>query len=311
MNVFSEQEIGRVVAAQRGFFRSGTTLDVGWRIRQLKKLRAAIRASERELEEALQADLGRSRVEAYLCDIGPAIAEISEMIRHLRRWARPETHFSGFHCFPSLITRVYKMPYGVTLVVSPFNFPVLLTLGVAAASISGGNTVVIKASSKSSACTEVMARMIADNFPPEFITLIGGGHDVADMCLRQCFDKIFYTGSPAVGRHVLREAADNLVPVALELGGETGNWCVIRSDADIRDAARKIAFFKLCNAGQICINVNQVAVAEEVADRFVRELSAEFRRQIGENPETNPEYPRLITDAAYSKCASLAALYLH
>ena len=149
MNVFSEQEIGRVVAAQRGFFRSGTTLDVGWRIRQLKKMRAAIRASERELEDALQADLGRSRVEAYLCDIGPAIAEINEMIRHLRRWARPETHFSGFHCFPSLITKVYKMPYGVTLVVSPFNFPVLLTLGVAAASISGGNTVVIKASSKS------------------------------------------------------------------------------------------------------------------------------------------------------------------
>ena len=309
MNVFSEQEMNRVVAAQRGFFRSGTTLDVGWRIRQLKKLRAAIRASERELEDALQADLGRSRVEAYLCDIGPAIAEISEMIRHLRRWARPEVHFSGIPCFPSLITRVYKMPYGVTLVVSPFNFPVLLTLGVAAASISGGNTVVIKASSKSSACTEVMARMIADNFPPEFITLIGGGHDVADMCLRQRFDKIFYTGSPAVGRHVLREAADNLVPVALELGGETGNWCVVRSDADIRDAARKIAFFKLCNAGQICINVNQVAVAEEVADRFVRELSAEFRRQIGENPETNPEYPRLITDAAYSKCDSLADRY--
>ena len=119
MNVFSEQEMSRVVAAQRGFFRSGTTLDVGWRIRQLKKLRAAIRASERELEDALQADLGRSRVEAYLCDIGPAIAEISEMIRHLRHWARPEIHFSGIPCFPSLLTKVYKMPYGVTLVVSP------------------------------------------------------------------------------------------------------------------------------------------------------------------------------------------------
>ena len=309
MNAFSELEIKRVVGSQRAFFRSGITLDVGWRIRQLRKLRAVIKASECELEDALQADLGRSRVEAYLCDIGPAIAEISEMIRHLRRWARPETHFSGIPCFPSLITKVYKMPYGVTLVVSPFNFPVLLTLGVAAASISGGNTVVIKASSKSSACTEVMARLIADNFPPEFITLIGGGHDVADICLRQRFDKIFYTGSPAVGRHVLREAADNLVPVALELGGETGNWCVVRSDADIRDAARKIAFFKLCNAGQICININQVAVAEDVADRFIQELSSEFRRQIGDNPESNPEYPRLITDAAYSKCASIAEKY--
>ncbi len=309
MRSYTESEIISIVQNQRSFFKQGTTLDVSWRIRQLKKLKAVIKASESELSEALQADLGRSRVEAYLCDIGPAIAEINEMIRHLRRWARTELHFSGLLCFPSLITRVYKMPYGVTLIVSPFNFPVLLTLGVAAASISGGNTVVIKASSKSSACTEVMARIIADNFPPEFVTLIGGGHDVADMCLGQRFDKIFYTGSPAVGKHVLQQAAGNLIPVALELGGETGNWCVVRSDADIRDAARKIAFFKLCNAGQICININQVAVAEDIADRFVRELVSELARQIGENPETNPEYPVLITDAAYSKCASMAEKY--
>ena len=272
MGTYSESDISNVVAAQRGFFRSGTTLDIGWRISQLKKLKAVIKAAEVELEDALHDDLGRSRVEAFLCDIGPAIAEIDEMIRHLRRWARPERHFSGFMCFPSLMTRVYKMPYGVTLIVSPFNFPVLLTFGVAAASISGGNTVVIKASSKSSACTAVMQRLIADNFPPEFITLIDGGHDVADMCLGQRFDKIFYTGSPAVGRHVLQQAAGNLIPVALELGGETGNWCVVRSDADIRDAARKIAFFKLCNAGQICININQVAVAEDIADLFKQTL---------------------------------------
>lgn len=309
MGTYSESDISNVVAAQRGFFRSGTTLDIGWRISQLKKLKAVIKAAEVELEDALHDDLGRSRVEAFLCDIGPAIAEIDEMIRHLRRWARPERHFSGFMCFPSLMTRVYKMPYGVTLIVSPFNFPVLLTFGVAAASISGGNTVVIKASSKSSACTAVMQRLIADNFPPEFITLIDGGHDVADMCLGQRFDKIFYTGSPAVGRHVLQQAAGNLIPVALELGGETGNWCVVRSDADIRDAARKIAFFKLCNAGQICININQVAVAEDIADRFVQELAAEFSRQIGDNPESNPEYPKLITDSAYSKCASIADRY--
>ena len=298
-----------MVAAQRHFFNSGTTLDVAWRICQLKKLKAAVQAAERELEDALAEDLGRSRVEAYLCDIGPLISEINEMIRHLRRWARPELHLSGLVCFPSLFTRVYKMPYGVTLIVSPFNFPVLLSLGVAAAAVSGGNTVVIKASSKSSACTAAIGKVIADTFPPEFVTLVGGGHDVADICLSQRFDKIFYTGSPAVGKHVLSKAAPNLIPVALELGGETGNWCVVRSDADIRDAARKIAFFKLCNAGQICINVNQVAVADDVADRFVRELSREFARQAGDSPESNAEYPRLISDAAYLKCASMAERY--
>jgi aldehyde dehydrogenase (NAD+) len=154
-----------------------------------------------------------------------------------------------------------------------------------------------------------LKKFFAEVFPPEYITLIDGGHDVADMCLAQRFDKIFYTGSPSVGKHVLAEAAKNLTPVALELGGETGNWCVVRADADLKDAARKIAFFKLLNAGQICININQIAVAEEVADEFLKELKAAFIAQIGEHAEQNEEYPKLITDTAYDKCANLADEY--
>ena len=141
------------------------------------------------------------------------------------------------------------------------------------------------------------------------MTVIDGGHDVADMCLNERFDKIFYTGSPAVAKHVLAEAAKNLTSVALELGGETGNWCVVRKDADLKDAARKIAFFKLCNAGQICININQIAVAEEVAEPFLAALKAEFVRQIGEHAEENPEYPKLITEKVYEKCETLTAQY--
>lgn len=306
---YTEHEIHDIVVAQRKFFRTGTTLPVKWRIQQLKKLKAAVIAHEAEMEAALAEDLGRSQAEAYLCDIGPIIVEINEMIRGLRRWARPETHFSGLMCFPSLITKVYKMPYGVSLVISPFNFPMLLTLGVVAAAMCGGNTVVIKSSSKSAASTAFLKKFIAEVFPPEYVTLIDGGHDVADLCLAQRFDKIFYTGSPAVGKHVLAEAAKNLTPVALELGGETGNWCVVRKDADLKDAARKIAFFKLLNAGQICININQIAVAEEVAEPFLEELKKAFVKQIGEHPESNPEYPKLITDGAYDKCAKLADEY--
>ena len=308
-SAYSVDEIGNIVAAQRKFFRTGTTLPVKWRIKQLKKLKKAVIEHEVELEEALAEDLGRSRVEAYLCDIGPIITEVNEMLCGLRRWARPETHFSGFMCFPSMITKVYKMPYGVSLVISPFNFPILLTIGVVAAAMAGGNTVVIKSSSKSAASTAVLKRFFAEVFPPEYVTLIDGGHDVADMCLAQRFDKIFYTGSPSVGKHVLAEAAKNLTPVALELGGETGNWCVVRKDADLKDAARKIAFFKLCNAGQICININQIAVAEEVAEPFLEELKKAFITQIGEHPESNPEYPKLITDGAYQKCLGLADKY--
>lgn len=306
---YGQEEIQQVVLAQRDFFRTGQTLDVKWRIAQLKRLRCAVLSYEQEFEQALAADLGRSAVEAYLCDILPTVTEIDETIRGLRRWARPECHYSGLMCFPSLVTKVYKMPYGVTLIISPFNFPILLTLGVLTASIAGGNTAVIKASSKSAACTAVLKRFIAEVFPPEYVTLIDGGHDVADICLAQRFDKIFYTGSPAVGKHVMAEAAKNLTPVALELGGETGNWCVVRKDADLKDAARKVAFFKLCNAGQICININQVAVAEEVAEPFLAELKAAYTKQIGEVAEQNGDYPKLITLSAYDKCASLAEEY--
>ena len=178
-----------------------------------------------------------------------------------------------------------------------------------AAAISGGNTVVVKSSSKSAASTAALKKFFAEVFPPEYVTLIDGGHDVADMCLAQRFDKIFYTGSPSVGKHVLAEAAKNLTPVALELGGETGNWAVVRADADLRDAARKIAFFKLCNAGQICININQIAVAEEVAEPFLAELKREFVRQIGERPEANPDYPKLITPSVFDKCVRLTDQY--
>ena len=303
------QTVREAVERQRAFFRGGQTLPVDWRLRQLKKLREAIRKNEGRIIGALREDLGRSEAEAYFCDVGDVLAELNETIRGLRRWARPELHLSGLTCFPSLFTRVYKMPYGVTLIISPFNFPFMLSLGVLAASLAGGNTAVIKASSKSKASTAVLKELIAETFPPEYVTVFDGGHDVADLLLEERFDKIFYTGSPKVGAHVMEKAAKHLTPVALELGGETGNWCVVRKDADLKDAARKIAFFKTCNAGQICIDINQVAVAEEAAESFLEELKAAFRRQIGENAEKNPEYPKLITPQAYEKCAAEAERY--
>ncbi len=306
---WTQETVHALVEKQRAFFRTGATLDVNFRIEQLKKLRQAVLDHRDALEAALYEDLNKSPIEAYLCDLGPIIVEINEILKGLRKWARPERHFSGLMCFPSMTTRVYKMPYGVSLVISPFNFPILLTLGVLAASISGGNTAVLKTSSKSAASTKALQKLVADTFPEEYVALVDGGHDVADMCLAERFDKIFYTGSPAVAKHVLEMAAKNLTSVALELGGETGNWCIVRKDANLKDAARKIAFFKLCNAGQICININQIAVAEEVADAFLTELKAEFVRQIGEKAEENPEYPKLITEKVYEKCERLTEQY--
>ena len=304
--MWTEGRIKTLVEKQRAFFRSGATLDVKWRIAQLEKLKLAVLVHEDELKAALYEDLGRCEAEAYLCDIGSTVLEINEAINGVKRWAAPETHYSGLLCFPSTLTKVYKMPYGVSLIISPFNFPILLSLGVLTASIAGGNTAIIKASSKSPACTRVLARLIERTFPEEYAAVIDGGHDIADICLAQRFDKIFYTGSPRVGSHVMEAASKNLTSVALELGGENGNWCVVRADADLRDAARKIAFFKSCNSGQVCININQVAVAQEVADKFLDELKAAFVKQLGSDPSSNPEYARLISRAAWEKCDATA-----
>lgn len=306
---YTQEDIHQIVLKQKKYFLTGETLSVKFRKEQLRKLKEMLLTHEKEIADALKADLNRDPIEAYFCDIGSVVMEINEYIKGVRRWNRRENHFSGLACFPSIFTKVYKLPYGVSLIVSPFNFPILLSIGVLAAAICGGNTAIIKASSKSKECTRVMKEMISKTFPEEFITVIDGGHDVADYCLSEPVDKIFYTGSPKVGKHVMEMAAKNLVPVTLELGGETGNWCIVRKDADLKDAARKIAFFKLCNAGQICININQVAVASEVADQFVEELKKAFVKQIGESALENKEYPKLISDRAYQAIADEAEEY--
>lgn len=307
--MWTQELVHQAYLKQKEFFMSGKTLDVKFRKEALKKLKKTVLSHEKAMEEALRIDLGRSETEAYFCDVGTVLLEIDEALKGVKKWARPERHFAGPACFPATKAKVYKMPYGVCLIISPFNFPFLLSLGVLSAALAGGNTAVLKASSKSQACTEELKKIVADAFPPEYVTVVDGGHDVADFCLDEKFDKIFYTGSPRVGKHVMEMASKNLVPVALELGGENGNWAIVRKDADLKDAARKIAFFKAANSGQICINVNQVAVAREVALPFVEELKKAFRKQLGDSPLTNPEYPHLIGKKAYDSCAEEAKLY--
>ena len=306
---YTREDIHSIVLRQKEYFLTGETLDVKFRIQALKKLKQALLDYEKDITLALKQDLNRSDAEAYFCDIGSVVLEINEYIKGVRKWNRPETHFSGMACFPSIFTKVYKMPYGVSLIISPFNFPILLSFGVLAAAIAGGNTALIKSSSKSAASTAVMKKIISEVYNQDYITVIDGGHDIADFLLEEKVDKIFYTGSPNVGKHVLELASKNLVPVTLELGGENGNWCIVRKDANLKDAARKIAFFKLCNAGQVCININQVAVEEDVAEAFIEELKKAFISQIGECAYENDEYPKLITSRAYDKILEEADQY--
>ena len=306
---YTKEEIHQLVLNQREFFLTSQTLDVKFRKAQLKKLKDAIIKHQKNLEEALYLDLGRSSAEAFFCDIGDTIMEINEYMKGLKKWNKPEKHFSGLAAFPSTRTNVYRLPYGVSLIISPFNFPVLLSLGVLAASIAGGNTALLKMSSKSKHTTEAIKNLLEETFDKKYVAAIDGGHDIADYCLEERVDKIFYTGSPKVAKHVMEMASKNLTPVTLELGGETGNWCIVRKDANLKDAARKIAFFKICNSGQICININQVAVAKEVATEFIEELKKAIIKQIGENAEKNEEYPKLITHSAFSNIKEEANRY--
>ena len=296
---YTKSEIHDILLSQREFFLSGKTLDINFRKEQLKKLRQVLVDNQKKLAEALYNDLGRSEAEAYFCDIGDTIMEINEYLKGIKKWNKPERHFSGLAAFPSITTKVYKLPYGVSLIISPFNFPVLLSIGVLAAAIAGGNTAMIKMSSKSKHTTQALKEIMDKTFPKDYVVVIDGGHDVADYCLEERVDKIFYTGSPRIGKHVMEMASKNLTPVTLELGGENGNWCIVRKDANLKDAARKIAFFKICNSGQICININQVAVAKEVAPQFINELKIAITSQIGEHGSQNDEYAKLISHNAY------------
>ena len=199
----TKESIHQIVLNQREFFASGATLDIKFRKAQLKKLKEMIISNQDQIIKALHEDLGRCDVESYFCDIGDVVMEINEYMKGLKKWSKPETHFSGLACFPSVFTKVYKMPYGVSLIISPFNFPVLLSIGVLAAAIAGGNTAIIKASSKSAATTAALVDIVSKTFPPEYVVVIDGGHDVADYCLEERVDKIFYTGSPKVAKHVM------------------------------------------------------------------------------------------------------------
>ena len=192
---YTREDIREIVARQRAYFRTGATLDVDWRLSQLRRLKRAVLAHEAALTAALYDDLGKSASEAYLCDVGPVLVEINEMLRALKRWSRPERHFSGLMCFPSTRTTVYKLPYGVTLLISPFNFPVLLTLGVLAAAIAGGNTAVVKTSSKSAASTRALRALIAEKGSHAVIEVDGGVNDVTGAALAQAGADVLVAGN--------------------------------------------------------------------------------------------------------------------
>lgn len=275
----TREEVAAIVDKQRSYFSSGATLPVEHRIEALKKLRQALISSEQAIADAIFQDLGKSKEESYMCETGLVISEISYLLRHIRSLAKEKAVATPLAQFAS---RSYKKPspYGVTLIMSPWNYPLLLALDPLADALAAGNTAIMKPSAYSPATSALLQKLLGEIFPEEYVAVIPGGREENEHLLEQKFDYIFFTGSKGVGRRVLETAAKHLTPVTLELGGKSP--CIVHSSANLKLAARRIVFGKYLNCGQTCVAPDYVLCEKSVKDELLGHIKAEIKRQYGE-----------------------------
>lgn len=295
-------QIQSLLKQQKTYYKSGATLPVDFRIQQLKKLYAAIKKYETEVNDALAADLGKSHYEGFMCESGLVLSEISYMIRRTKKFARKKTVYTPLAQFAS---HSYKqpVPYGNTLIMSPWNYPFLLTLDPLADAIAAGNTAIIKPSAYSPATGAIIEKIIKECFAPEYVAVVRGGRAENAALLEQKFDFVFFTGSQAVGKEVLRHTAEHLTPAVLELGGKSP--CIVDATANIRLAAKRIVFGKYLNCGQTCVAPDYILCERSVKDIFVEEVVKQIRLQYGENPLENQNYGKIINEKHFERLVSL------
>ncbi|MBR5893929.1 MAG: aldehyde dehydrogenase [Akkermansia sp.] len=291
-----------IVEKQRQYFLTHVTRDVKFRLAALKKLKKTIIEWEPKICEALMADLGKCRTETYMTEIGMVLAGLSDNIKHLRRWSRPKKVLAPLAQFPSTC-RVQPEPYGVSLILSPWNYPILLCLDPLAAALAAGNCAVVKPSSMSPATSQVIADMLSSIFEPEYVTTVLGGRDKIGALLEEKFDYVFFTGSPVVGHVVMEAAARNLTPVTLELGGKSP--CIVDETANIPVAARRIAFGKILNAGQTCVAPDYLFIHSSRKQEFVEAYRAEVKRMLGEEPLKDETFTHIINERHFKRLQGL------
>ncbi len=294
--------IHEIVEAQHRFFNTGATLPVSFRKAMLQKLRDEVDRHEGALAEALAADLGKSGYEGFMCEIGLVRSELSYMLRHTARLARERTVRTPLAQFAA---RSFQKPspYGSALIMSPWNYPVLLTLDPLADAIAAGNTAVVKPSAYAPAVSALLAELIGRCFPPEYVAVVTGGREENAALLEEAFDFVFFTGSQAVGREVLRHTAERLTPAVLELGGKSP--CIVDETARLPLAARRIVFGKYLNCGQTCVAPDYILCHSGIKDRLVEALCQEVRRQYGEDPLRNPRYGRIVNEKHFQRLLGL------
>ena len=298
----TEQEIKDLITRQRSYFQSGATLPVSARLAALRRLYNAISSHEKEIRRALQKDLGKSGFESYMCETGMVLEEISYMLKHTPKFAREQRVHTPLAQFCS---RSYKKPspYGVTLIMSPWNYPFMLTLSPLADALAAGNTAVVKPSAYSPYTSEVLLSILTECFDPKYVAVVTGGRAENTCLLREHFDYIFFTGSQAVGKEVMRSAAEHLIPVTLELGGKSP--CIVDQTADIRLAARRIVFGKYLNCGQTCVAPDYVYCHRSVKDQLIKEVQKQIRRQYGKQPLHSSDYGKIINEKHFDRILGL------
>lgn len=288
-----EAPLTGILEAQRAFFATQATRDLAFRLGALDRLETAILAHERRLTDALYADFRKCAFEAYATEIGLVLAEIRFHRKRLRQWAKPERVPGGLVNFPSS-NHILREPYGVALLIAPWNYPFNLLINPLVGAISAGNCAVLKPAEYATHTGAAIARMIQETFPPEYVTTVCGGRAVNQALLEERFDKIFFTGSAKLGALVLEKAARHLTPVTLELGGKSP--CIVDADANLAVAANRIAWGKFLNAGQTCVAPDYLLVQRAVLEPLIALLQRAITRMYGDDPRTSPDYPRIIND---------------
>ncbi|MBD5132721.1 MAG: aldehyde dehydrogenase [Clostridiales bacterium] len=298
----TEQQITELVESQKAFFKSGKTLDIKYRIKMLKAFRNAIRNNLDALHEAIYKDLGKSQSESYMCETGLALSELSFMIKHANKFAKPKRSKTPLAQY---VSKSYRQPspYGTVLVLSPWNYPFLLSIDPLVDAVAAGNTVVLKTSSSSPNTSEAIKRVVESVFPPEYVAVVLGGGEVNAALENQKFDYIFFTGSKRVGTQIYENAAKTLTPVTLELGGKSP--CIVDETAKIKLAAKRIVWGKFLNLGQTCVAPDYILCAESVRDKLVEEIKKQIKLQFGENPLANENYGKMINRKHFDRVTGL------
>ena len=294
-------ELKRILEKQRAFFAAGATLDPDYRTEALYNLRRTILDCQGEIAAALKEDLGKSEMESYMCETGLLLSEIDWQIRHVDRLSKNSRRHTPLAQFAAK-SYVHPQPLGNVLIMSPWNYPLLLSLEPAVDAIAAGNTVVIKPSAYSPATSRVVAEIVETALPEDYAAVVTGGREENAALLEEKWDKIFFTGSKAVGRTVLEKAAKHLTPCTLELGGKSP--CIVDQDAKIELAARRIVFGKFLNCGQTCVAPDYVFVHKSVANEFVDAVLRQVKGQFGDYLE-NKDYGKIINEKHFDRIASL------